>query len=293
MNMVRYRIVHRTEYQYSNQVSVCQNQLRMQPVSSDALTCESSEILITPRPNFIHEHRDYFGNRVVSFSLEQTHRSLVVQADSRVVVTQPRVDPSLPSAPWESLLAGVSGPANTPGLDEHRYDSARIRVNDAFAQYALRCFTPGRSLNEAALALSTQIYNEFKYDTTATHVSTTTEEAFELRAGVCQDFAHVQIACMRSIGLPARYVSGYLRTLPPPGKERLIGSDESHAWCEVYAGQGMGWLGLDPTNACSTGMDHVPVCFGRDYDDVCPMRGVILGGGTAILEVSVDVEPIE
>lgn len=126
-----------------------------------------------------------------------------------------------------------------------------------------------------------------------TDVSTTTDEAFGMRAGVCQDFAHVQIACLRSIGLPTRYVSGYLRTVPAPGRARVVGADQSHAWVSLYAGNRLGWIDLDPTNACLSDTNHVPICIGRDYSEVSPMRGVVLGGGTTDLQVSVDVEPVE
>ncbi|MEL7338490.1 MAG: transglutaminase family protein, partial [Planctomycetota bacterium] len=177
-------------------------------------------------------------------------------------------------------------------VDEYRFPSPRIKPSAVFADYTKETFTADAEIVAAALALTQQIHKDFKYDTTVTNVATTTEDAFALRAGVCQDFAHVQIACLRSIGLQARYVSGYLRTVPPPGKERLVGADESHAWLEVYAGTEIGWLGLDPTNACLVGTDHIPVCVGRDYDDVSPMRGVVLGGGTNTLKVSVDVEPV-
>jgi transglutaminase-like putative cysteine protease len=141
--------------------------------------------------------------------------------------------------------------------------------------------------------LTRRINREFRYDTTATEVATPTEKAFDLKAGVCQDFAHIQIACLRSIGMPARYVSGYLRTVPREGEKRLVGIDESHAWVSVYMGQELGWVDYDPTNACRCDVSHIPVCIGRDYNEVSPMRGVVLGGGQPTLSVSVDVEPIE
>lgn len=140
--------------------------------------------------------------------------------------------------------------------------------------------------------LTRRIHGDFKYDTAATHVHSTTEEAFKLRAGVCQDFAHIEIACLRSIGLPARYVSGYLRTSPRPGEQRMVGADESHAWVSLYAGDDFGWIDFDPTNARPSDTNHIPICVGRDYSDVSPMRGVVLGGGSTELKVSVDVEPI-
>ena len=140
--------------------------------------------------------------------------------------------------------------------------------------------------------LTRRINEDFEYDTEATDVNTPTDRAFEIRAGVCQDFAHIQLACLRSLGLPARYVSGYLRTIPPPGSQQLVGSDESHAWISVYVGPHLGWIDLDPTNACRCDANHIPVCIGRDYSEVCPMRGVVIGGGETRLIVSVEVKEL-
>ncbi|PAY15267.1 protease [Rhodopirellula sp. SM50] len=289
---IRYRVRHLTEYRYSNNVAVCQNQVRMQPVTGGNVTCEQTELSIAPEPTSRDEHIDYFGNRVITFSIEAIHKSLTVNVESIVAVSPNMTTDSQPSPQWETLLATSPSGLHRPKIDEHRFGSPRITPADTYAKYAASSFTPQRSIIDAALDLTRRINTDFKYDTTATTVATTTKEAFSLRAGVCQDFAHVEIACLRSMGLAARYVSGYLRTLPPPGKERLIGADESHAWVEVYAGDTIGWLGLDPTNACLVAADHIPVCIGRDYDDVSPMRGVVLGGGTNTLKVSVDVEPI-
>ena len=289
---IQYRIRHRTEYRYSNNVAVCQNQVRMQPVTGGNISCDQTDLRIAPEPTSRDDHLDYFGNRVITFSIEAIHRSLTVEAESLVSVSAQRFASGMDSDHWESLLSSRPTDAVTPRLDEHRFRSPRINPAAIFADYAKPSFEPGRGIVEAAFDLTRRIHGDFKYDTTATTVDTTTEHAFELRAGVCQDFAHVQIACLRSIGLAARYVSGYLRTRPPEGEERLVGADESHAWLEVYAGESIGWLGLDPTNACLVKTDHIPVCIGRDYDDVSPMRGVVLGGGTNTLKVSVDVEPV-
>ena len=286
---MRYRIRHSTDYRYSDNVAVCQNQLRMQPISRGALTCHQTQLQITPRPTTSEQHFDYFGNCVRTFSIERAHQALSVFVESDVTVATDEWEPG-DSPSWDRLLTGDAWPQ--PLLDEYRYASPRIKPSSAFGGYARESFFPGRGMLEASLELTQRIKEDFAYDTTATNVETTTERAFELKAGVCQDFAHVQIACLRSLGLPARYVSGYLRTVPPPGKEKLVGADESHAWLEVFAGDEMGWIGLDPTNACSVGVDHIPICIGRDYDDVSPMRGVVLGGGTNTLEVSVDVESV-
>ncbi len=191
----------------------------------------------------------------------------------------------------EALRRGAQ-PADW-SASEYTFASRRIELNPIFGDYARAIMQPHVSVIDAVDALTKQINLDFRYDTQATDVNTTTEAAFGLKAGVCQDFAHVQIACLRSLGLAARYVSGYLRTYPPPGKARLVGCDESHAWIGVYAGAGIGWVDFDPTNAVRAGTDHIPMCLGRDYDDISPMRGIVMGGGKPALKVSVDVLPIE
>ncbi|SMP48323.1 Transglutaminase-like enzyme, putative cysteine protease [Neorhodopirellula lusitana] len=290
-----YRIVHRTSYQYSEPVALCQNQLRMRPRNLPHLTCHSCDVEITPKPTSADTHPDYYGNVVDSFSIEALHSSLEVVVRSHLTVFATD-DASLAGAADWSLLAERVRRGDAPEdwrAREFTFDSARIPTSEKFAQYARQIMLPGMSIIDAVDALTSHIHKDFRYDGTATDVNTSTVSAFEMKAGVCQDFAHVQIACLRSLGLPARYVSGYLRTFPPPGKPRLIGCDESHAWISVYAGVGIGWVDFDPTNAVRTGTDHIPICHGRDYDDISPMRGIVLGGGSTTLKVSVDVAPVE
>lgn len=295
---VRYRITHITRYRYSEPVAICQNQLRMLPREFNCpfirVTCHGVHATVKPQPEQLFEHLDYFGNRVLSFSIESLHDHLEVAVRSEVTVQPGLFDLRSDSTTWETLRDRVDGraDANWCEAQEYQFDSPRVRRGQPFADYALPSFSPGRPLFEAAVDLTRRIHADFAYDTKVTDVNTTPEEALALRAGVCQDFAHVQIACLRSLGLPARYVSGYLRTVPPAGKERLVGADQSHAWISLYAGETLGWIGLDPTNACVCDVNHVPVCIGRDYMEVSPMRGVVLGGGTTELKVSVDVEPL-
>ena len=236
---------------------------------------------IEPEPDVTLEHTDYFGNRVVSFAIESLHRQLVVTVRSEVTVRQHAVLIGQTSPCWEQVCRQIADRSDPRWMEaqEYLFDSPRIRRAEAFAQYARKSFTSDRPIIEAALDLTKRINADFKYDTKATDVNTTTEEAFRLRAGVCQDFTHVQIACLRSIGLPARYVSGYLKTKTPPGGTRLVGADESHAWISLYAGDQLGWIDFDPTNACPLDTSHIPICVGRDYSEVSPMRGVVLGGG--------------
>ncbi len=290
---VRYRITHRTHYRYSESVAVCQNQLRMQPSTRPGLTCHKSDISVTPKPETVTEHIDYFNNRVYSFAIETPHKELTAVAKSEVTVDPPKLISDESEIAWENI-ARDKGNLRTFAqrfVDEFRFDSPRIQRDFAYADYAKQSFTPNRGIVESTLDLTKRLNKDFLYDTTVTDVNTSTSEAFRLRAGVCQDFAHVQIACLRSIGLPSRYVSGYLRTVPRQGEARKIGADESHAWLSVYCGEKIGWLDCDPTNACLCGTDHIAICVGRDYGDVSPMRGVILGGGRTSLTVNVDVEP--
>ena len=287
----RYRITHCTKYRYPEPVAICQNQLRMMPRAFDHVECHRAECQIDPTPDSVENHLDYFGNQVCSFAIESVHRKLDVTVESEVTVRASSVlDQPAPS--WQEVIERVSDGSDGQWLEaqEFIFDSPRVRRDTLFADYANASFAEGRLIVEAALDLTKRINKDFRYDSSATTVNTSTEEVFGLRAGVCQDFTHVQIACLRSIGLPARYVSGYLRTKPPAGKPRMIGADESHAWASVYAGDAIGWVDMDPTNACLTGTDHIPVCIGRDYGDVSPMRGVVLGGGKTQLTVSVDVE---
>ncbi len=295
---VNYRITHITRYRYSHPVAICQNQLRMLPRTFDSafvhVSCNRSKATVKPQPEQLVEHLDYFGNRVLSFAIESLHQHLEVAVRSEVTVSPGDLDLKADRTSWEQVRDRVNQRLNPLWYEtqEYQFDSPRIRRSEAFEDYAKPSFTPGRPVAEAALDLTRRIHADFKYDTTVTDVNTTTEDALKLKAGVCQDFAHVQIACLRSVGLPARYVSGYLRTEPAQGKERLVGADQSHAWVSLYAGQTLGWIDLDPTNACISDVNHVPICIGRDYSEVSPMRGVVLGGGETVLRVSVDVEPI-
>ena len=294
-----YQITHRTRYRYSEPVAICQNQLRMMPqvISGAAIQsrCYWSKATIHPEPNVLLEHIDYFGNRVISFAIESRHRQLVVLVQSAVSVEQRPLPDEAVEVSWQKLANQVRCGKDSGWFEaqEYLYDSPRVRCSAKFRQYARLAFTEGRPIVDAAIALTKQIHRDFQYDTKATTVNTSTEEAFERRVGVCQDFAHVQIACLRSIGLPAKYVSGYIHTIAPEGRPRLVGADESHAWISLYCGGSVGWIDLDPTTAGVANTSHIPICMGRDYSEVSPMRGVVIGGGTTQLDVSVDVQTLE
>ena len=277
---MRYRVRHETRYLYEDPVSVSHHILRLTPRET-AIT----HITVAPRPPALREHTDYFGNVVNSFNLLEPHHEMVVVATSEVEVTPPAVVDLSASPAWEDVRDAVRFEAA-----QFVFDSPRAGARPAFAEYALMSFTSGRPILDAARELTTRIHEDFRFDSSATDVSTPVETIFEKRRGVCQDFSHLQIACLRSLGLPARYVSGYLRTVPPPGKPRLAGADASHAWCSVWSPQA-GWVDFDPTNDCIPSDSHITVAWGTDYGDVSPVYGVLLGGSNHTLDVAVDVVP--
>lgn len=286
-----YRISHRTTYKYVYSVSFGDHVACLRPRSFAGSRLLGNELLISPTPSILTERTDYFGNTQCFFTVQAPHKELVVESRSEVTV-EPEVETPA-SLPWEESAEPLARDLTPAALEafQFQFESPRVRKRPEFAAYARESFTPGRALREALMELTTRIYKEFRFDSTATDVRTPTEEVFEKRRGVCQDFAHVEIACLRSIGLAARYVSGYLRTFPPPGRPRLIGADASHAWLSAYC-RGAGWIDMDPTNNVSPTDGHVTVAWGRDYGDVSPLRGLILGGGGHSLKVEVDMEPV-
>lgn len=291
---MKYRVTHTTTYQYESSVNVSHNQVLLLPREAPGIRCHRSHLNIQPPPDISSQRLDYFGNRVHSFSIEESHRRLVVTAHSEVEVFGGGARALERSPVWQEVVKGVKQQSDPRCLEAslYQFDSQRVHRSLLFAEYGRRAFGVGRPILAAALELTQQIFADFQYDSKATDVNTSVEQAFELRRGVCQDFAQVQIAVLRSLGLAARYVSGYLRTIPPEGKTRLIGADQSHAWLSLYCGEEWGWVDLDPTNQCLCGTDHVPIAWGRDYSDVVPFRGVFLGGGQHQLTVSVDVCPV-
>lgn len=291
---MRYRISHTTKYAYSEPVPVCQNKVHLRPRNSDRQTCRSFRLLIAPEPLLVDTHADFFGNTVDYFSLDDSHRGLAVTATSELEVHGVEL-PDLEGTPaWEDVAGQLRAQPPLTAVNNclFAYDSDYIQSQPELADYARGSFTPTRPIGEACMDLTRRVYEEFDYNPNATNVKTDVKTVFENLAGVCQDFAHFQIACLRSLGLAARYVSGYLRTLPPPGKPRLVGADASHAWLSVYCGEA-GWIDFDPTNNVIPATDHVTIAFGRDYADVCPIQGVFVGGGDHTLNVSVDVAPLE
>ena len=290
---MKYRIVHTTSYQYSSPLSVCHNVVMLTPRETQQLTCQSHRLTIRPVPLFSNQRSDAFGNTVHTFSLEENHSHLTITATSRVTVSTRTLPPAEKSATVESVILAQQNQTNSDWLQASPFlfDSPRIQRGEKFAAFAAPLMSKDAPILQAIADLTQHIFKEFKYDKLATKVDTSTESAFDGKRGVCQDFAHIAVACLRSVGIPARYVSGYLRTLPAPGKERLIGSDQSHAWVSAYCGSELGWVDFDPTNNCRCSTDHIPIAWGRDYTDIVPIKGVFLGGGEPVLTVSVDVAP--
>jgi transglutaminase-like putative cysteine protease len=289
---VKLRVIHRTGYAYGDAVSTSHHEARLAPRDGDGQRTLTHEVLVTPAPSVRRERADFFGNRVLHFSVREPHRKLEVVATS-VVELDPLTPPLLASAPWEAVRDRLGSDRRRDVLDAYAFtfDSAQVKTLPAVRDYAAPSFTTGRPLLEAVRDLTRRIHLDFVYDTEATDVATPVAEVLRRRRGVCQDFAHVAIAALRSLGLPGRYVSGYLLTRPPPGRPRLVGADASHAWFGTFVPD-FGWVSFDPTNDLVPSDEHVTVAHGRDFADVTPLKGVILGGGRHELRVSVDVDVV-
>lgn len=288
---VRYKCTHVTRYNYGDTVISAHMLAHLAPRAHPRQTNHNSTLTIIPWPGVMTGRRDWFGNPVTYAALHIPHRELKVTAEIDVTVSPP--PPFTPGATpvWEDVAAQAASLAETL---EFVRPSARVPLADtALTLFAAGFFPPGQPVGAGAMDLTRRIHDDFSFDPTATTVSTPISEVLTRRRGVCQDFAHLMIGALRALGLPARYVSGYLRTLPPPGKEKLKGADASHAWVQVWCGEADGWIDLDPTNGRQCDTDHVTLAWGRDYDDVCPLRGVIMGGGGHGVLVAVDVEPVD
>jgi transglutaminase-like putative cysteine protease len=292
---VIYDLTHVTRYRYGSQVGVNACALRLWPIEGQGQSVAAAKIEVSPKPQSRSERVDSFANRVTRIRIETPHREFVITASSRVEVERPAPPIAALTPPWEDVveLAASTGSLAPDSPAFAIYPSRMTPMFDAAAAYARESFTPRRPIYEACVELNARVKRDFVYDSKATEVTTSPVESFAAKRGVCQDFAHVMISAMRGLGLPALYVSGYIRTMPPPGKPRLAGADASHAWVSAWCGPAFGWLGLDPTNAIPEGDDHIIIARGRDYADVPPVEGVILSSGGVDLDVAVDVVPVE
>jgi transglutaminase-like putative cysteine protease len=293
--ITRYRVIHRTDYGYQSMVTLSQQYLHLTPRSFRYQKSLSHRITVDPTPNDWSDGIDYFGNLTNNLTLTTPHQVLVVHAESEVeLYARPGLAQITGSVAWEVLQDSMRLSQGATSLEPFHflYSSPHILCSNALQQYALASFTPGRPLLDAALDLTYRIFDEFEFDSEATNISTTLDEVLTGRRGVCQDFAHLMIGCLRSVGLPARYVSGYILTHPSAGQMRLIGADASHAWVSVFSPD-WGWVDFDPTNRSLVQHEHITLGWGRDFSDVTPMRGIVLGGGQQILGVSVTVSPLQ
>lgn len=292
---VRYRVRHETVYSYGGDVAHSHQLLHLTPRNALRQSCHAHSITLLPQPSIRRDDIDAFGNHVTRLEYDLPHDRLEVLAEAGVEVrAAPATEPE-ESAEWEAVggsLAFSGRPMQEELLEACRYrmESSYIRIKQTFTDYAADCFPPKRPILAAADALMHKIHREFKYAPGSTTIRTSAIEAFEARLGVCQDFAHIMIGCLRSRGLAARYVSGYLRTQPPPGADAAyVGADASHAWVSVFCPP-FGWIDLDPTNDVRVSSDHIIIAWGRDFGDVSPLRGVIVGGGRHRLSVRVSVQ---
>lgn len=294
---MRYQVEHLTIYEYDSPVSQSQQMLHLAPRETPYQQGLHHVLSLKPVPVEQSARTDYFGNQCQYFTILTQHQSLTVTSRFEVhCLPRPTLAQLLPSPDWAVVRQQLQQPhLHAPALTEasgYVYHSPKVSCSEALAAYASASFTPGRPLLDAAMALTQQIFKEFKFDAQATDVSTPLEEVLRGKRGVCQDFAHVMIGMLRSLGLASRYVSGYILTHPPAGQPRMIGADASHAWVSVFCPVN-GWVDFDPTNNCLVQQEHITVAWGRDFSDVSPMRGVVLGGGQQQLKVRVTVTPLE
>lgn len=293
----RYQVLHDTHYRYDSPVSLAQQLVHLWPRACAWQRCEDQQLQVDPVPTRRRDEFDGFGNPLTRLALERPHDQLRVVTRVQVeVLTRPLPELGV-SLPWEQACQALtySGQAlSVATLDacRFRFESPYVRLKQRFVVFAEPCFPPGRPLLLGVQALMQKIFSEFTFDAGATQVATPLVEVLERRRGVCQDFAHLMLACLRSRGLAARYVSGYLLTRPPPGQARLIGADASHAWVSVYCPV-QGWVDFDPTNNMLPKLEHITLAWGRDFSDVSPLRGVILGGGSHDPQVQVTVLPLD
>jgi transglutaminase-like putative cysteine protease len=288
-----YRITHRTLYEYAAPVTVSHHVARLEPRATNTQAQESFTLKIFPEPALRKTRTDYFGNRLCLFSVQEVHTRLEIITHSHVTVNASRLPAPESSLAWEAAARMFRDPVSPEVVDPYQFifDSPQVRASLELADYARESFHPDTPLLAGALDLTRRIHEDFTFDARATTVATPLEEVWEKRRGVCQDFAHLGIACLRSLGLPARYVSGYLRTHPPEGQPRLLGADASHAWFRIFC-PGTGWVDFDPTNNVQPAEEHITVAYGRDFGDVSPVAGILTGGGKHVVKVAVDVEPV-
>jgi transglutaminase-like putative cysteine protease len=295
---VRYHVHHETRYDYAQVVSLSQQLLHLEPREFLYQQPLSHSITISPTPNERVDSKDYFGNHVQYLAITAVHDFLIVTAESEVLLRpRPGVELVAGSMPWKIAQTSLRETGNRGAhplrseANKYLFESAFVSFSPELAAYAEPSFANDATVLAAALDLTQRIHSDFKFDAEATDISTPIEELLKIKRGVCQDFAHLMIACLRTKGIACRYMSGYILTHPAPGKPRLVGADASHAWVSVYC-PNSGWVDFDPTNRCMVNLEHLTIGWGRDFGDVSLVRGVMLGGGEQTLQVSVTVTPL-
>lgn len=288
-----YEVSHRTSYRYESTVTQSQHLIHLAPRASARQVVQRHMLLIEPTPTWRNDFTDYFGNPASVLGIDNEHSELVMHARSTVEVT-PRGDVDVETGlAWDAVGARTASANNEIDLDVAQYalPSPATPSSDAVLAFARPSFTTGRPILSVAWDLTSRIFRDFAFDSFATDVSTPVGEVLRKRRGVCQDFAHVALACLRAYRVPARYVSGYILTRPPPGMMRLQGADASHAWISVWAPE-RGWVDFDPTNRLIPSDEHITYAYGREFADISPISGVLLGGGRHDVDVAVDVVPV-
>lgn len=285
-----YSIRHRTIYSYAEMVAASVNQARLRPRDLAGQRLLSFSLEADPGLESYEEIQDFFGNPTCFFQLQSAHEKFTLTANSRIDVSWASLKAPPPTPSWEDAARQIalSDNAELQSALQFALDSPMVHSFPELRDYAQRSFPADRPVGDAVLHLMHRIHRDFRFRPGSTSLSTTLETVFQNRSGVCQDFSHLMIGCLRAMGLAARYVSGYLETLPPPGKKKLVGSDASHAWVSLFV-PGGGWIDFDPTNNLMPGPRHITVAWGRDFSDISPLRGVLYGGGEQTLKVEVDV----
>ncbi|PWK75999.1 transglutaminase-like putative cysteine protease [Mucilaginibacter oryzae] len=291
---MKYQVTHITRYEYQQRASLCHNLVYQVPVDHTFQEVKKINYQIQPEPRLLAMREDFFGNKFIYFSIEEFHRKLSVEIKSNVEIAEPawiKADPKA-TMPWENVVIWLRSAEADNDIRQFYLESAHIRFVDEIRDYTLQSFMPGRPVMEAMLDLNSRIFSDFDFTPGFTDISTRVEDVFLHKKGVCQDFAHFSLACLRSVGLAARYVSGYIETIPPPGKPKLFGADASHAWIALYIPD-LGWTEFDATNNLLVNDRHVRTAFGRDFADVTPLKGIVYSGAGQRMIVNVDVRRME
>jgi transglutaminase-like putative cysteine protease len=290
-----YDLRHQTDYRYTQPVTFARCSLRLSPREGASQRVLKHRIALSPKPAKFDERIGAFGETVTSAIIETTHERLTILATTVIEVARPPLPALSDSPPWEAARreARESRSLDPSSPAHFLYPTETTAVRPGITDFVVESFTPDRPVLEAAFDVAQRIRTQFTYDARSTEISTPAIESFRARRGVCQDFAHIMIAGLQGLGMPASYVSGYIRTIPPPGRVRLVGADATHAWVNVWCGSALGWVGFDPTNALVVSDDHIVLAAGRDYADVAPTSGVVHSSGEQTVKVAVDMRPLE